>query len=206
MQLQPGERLTAEAGSMASMDGAMQMITAFSGGFFPALLKTFLGGESLFVNTFYNQSDRPLDLVLTQSTVGDIIRLELKAGESICLQPGAYIAHMGGVSMQVQWAGFKSWLSGEGLFKLKLQGPGLLFFGAYGGITERRVQGDLIVDTGHLVAYSPQLKMNIQLAGGLMGSITSGEGLVNRMTGQGKIYLQSRSIGGLVNFLRPRVP
>jgi uncharacterized protein (AIM24 family) len=48
--------------------------------------------------------------------------------------------------------------------------------------------------------------MNIQLAGGLMGSITSGEGLVNRMTGQGKIYLQSRSIGGLVNFLRPRVP
>jgi len=87
MQLQPGERLTAEAGSMASMDGAMQMITAFSGGFFPALLKTFLGGESLFVNTFYNQSDRPLDLVLTQSTVGDIIRLELKAGESICLQP-----------------------------------------------------------------------------------------------------------------------
>ncbi len=206
MQLQPGERLTAEAGSMASMDGAMQMITAFSGGFFPALLKTFLGGESLFVNTFYNQSDRPLDLVLTQSTVGDIIRLELKAGESICLQPGAYIAHMGGVTMQVQWAGLKSWLSGEGLFKLKLQGPGLLFFGAYGGITERRVQGDLIVDTGHLVAYSPQLKMNIQLAGGLMGSITSGEGLVNRMTGQGKVYLQSRSIGGLVNFLRPRVP
>lgn len=206
MQLQPGERLTTEAGSMASMDGAMQMITAFSGGFFPALLKTFLGGESLFVNTFYNPSDRPLDLVLTQSTVGDIIRLELKAGESICLQPGGYIAHMGGVTMQVQWAGFKSWLSGEGLFKLKLQGPGLIFFGAYGGITERRIQGEFIVDTGHLVAYSPQLQMNIQLSGGLMGSITSGEGLVNRMTGQGKIYLQSRSIGGLVNFLRPRVP
>ncbi|MFZ9737419.1 MAG: TIGR00266 family protein [Prochlorotrichaceae cyanobacterium] len=205
LQLQPGEHLTAEAGAMASMDGAMQMVTAFSGGFFPALLKTFLGGESLFVNTFSNQSDRPLDLVITQAYVGDMIRLELKAGESLCLQPGAYIAHMGGVTMNVHWAGFKSWFSGEGLFKLKVQGPGLLFFGAYGGITERRVQGDFIVDTGHLVAYSPQLKMNIQLSSGLLGSLTSGEGFVNRMTGQGKIYLQSRSIGGLVNFLRPRL-
>lgn len=206
LQLQPGERLTAEAGAMASMSGELQIITGFSGGFFPALLKRFFGGESIFVNTFHNPTDRPLDLVITQSSIGDVVRLELKAGDEICLQPGAYIAHMGGVKMAVNWAGFKSWFSGEGLFKLKMQGPGLVFFGAYGGITERRVQGELIVDTGHLVAYSPQLQMNVQLSGGLLGSITSGEGFVNRITGQGKIYLQSRSIDGLVNFLRPKLP
>ena len=204
-ELQPGERLVAEAGAMASMDGAITYTTAFSGGLFPALLKCFFGGESLFINTFSNATSSPRQVVLTQSSVGDIHSLKLKAGESICFQPGAYIAHMGTAKLGVQWAGFSSWIAGEGLFKLKVSGPGLVFFGAYGGITERRVHGDLIVDTGHLVAYSPQLKMNIKLAGGLVGSITSGEGLVNRVTGQGKIYLQSRSIDGLVKFLTPKL-
>ena len=201
VELQPRESITAEAGAMASMDGAIAMDTRFSGGLFPALLKTFFGGETLFVNTFSNPTDRPLQVVLTQPSVGDIIRLELKPNQEICFQPGAYISHMGNVKMDVQWAGFKSWIAGEGLFKLKLRGPGLVFFGAYGGITERRVQGDFIVDTGHLVAYSPTVKMNLKLAGGLVGSLTSGEGLVNRLTGEGKIYLQSRSVDGLVGFL-----
>ncbi|MEM8604063.1 MAG: TIGR00266 family protein, partial [Cyanobacteria bacterium P01_H01_bin.121] len=132
--------------------------------------------------------------------------LKLRDGEEICFQPGAYIAHMGGVHIAARWAGFKSWISGEGLFKLKLRGPGLVFFGAYGGLIERRVQGSFTVDTSHLVAYSPSLQMNVRLAGGLFGSITSGEGLVNRLTGTGKVYLQTRSISGLVKFVRSKLP
>lgn len=205
IELKPGESVTAEAGAMASMDGQIAMTTQFSGGLFSALLKTFLGGETLFVNTFSNPTEIPRNLVLTQASVGDIERVELKAGQEICFQPGAYISHMGGIKMGVRWAGIKSWIVGEGLFKLKLRGPGLVFFGAYGGITERRVQNDFIVDNGHLVAYSPSLKMNLKLAGGLFGSITSGEGLVNRLTGQGKIYLQSRSVDGLAGFLRTKL-
>ena len=205
VELQPGESIVAEAGAMASMAGSITMKTQFFGGLIPALLKTFLGGESLFINIFSNPTQTPLQIVLTQSTVGDIVRLELKQGEEICFQPGAYISHMGGIHIAVQWAGFSSWFAGEGLFRLKLRGPGLVFFGAYGGITERRVQNEFIVDSGHLVAYSPGLKMNLKLAGSLVGSITSGEGLVNRLTGQGKIYLQSRSVDGLVRFLRPKL-
>ena len=45
----------------------------------------------------------------------------------------------------------------------------------------------------------------LALAGGLVGSMTSGEGLVNRLSGQGEIYLQSRSIDGLVRFLRTKL-
>lgn len=205
IDLQPGEQLTAEAGAMASMDGKVAMATSFFGGLFPALMKAFLGGESLFVNAFSNTTREALQLVLTQASVGDIEVLDLKANEEMCLQPGAYIAHMGNLKLGVQWAGIKSWLSGEGLFRLKVKGPGRVFFGAYGGISEYQVQGDFIVDSGHLVAYSPALTMNIKMAGGLVGSITSGEGLVNRLEGNGKIYLQSRSIGGLAKFLRTKL-
>ncbi len=203
--LAPGETLTAEAGAMASMSGDLSILTQLSGGFFSAILRKFLGGESLFVNVFKNTSNHPLDVVLTQGTIGDINALELN-GNAICFQPGAYIAHSPGINMGVQWAGFSSWLSGEGLFRLKLSGNGLVFFGAYGGISPYTVNGEFIVDTGHLVAYDPALKMKVGLAGGLMGSMTSGEGLVNRLSGNGRIYLQSRSQDGLVTFLRPKVP
>ena len=191
--LNPGDRITAEAGAMTSMDAQLSMRTQFSGGLIPGLLKKFFGGESLFVNVFTNETQQPLTLVLTQSTIGDIERIDLSQGD-ICFQPGAYIAHTPGVKMGVQWAGFASWFAGEGLFKLKLTGEGRVFFGAYGGMTKKHVQGEFVVDSGHLVAYQPQIQMGIKLAGGLFGSVTSGEGLVNRLSGEGEIYLQSRSI------------
>jgi uncharacterized protein (TIGR00266 family) len=204
LTLNPGDRITAESGAMLSMATQISMATQFSGGLIPALLKKFLGGESLFVNEFSNSTQQPLELVLSQSTVGDIVAIELN-GNEICFQPGAYIAHTPGVNMGVQWAGFSSWISGEGLFKLKLSGKGLVFFGGYGGLTQRRVDGQFVVDSGHLVAYDPGIQMKVGLAGGLVGSVTSGEGLVNRLSGQGRIYLQSRSVDGLVRFIRPKL-
>lgn len=181
------------------------MQTQFSGGFLPGLLKKFFGGESLFVNVFANRTSQPLQVVLTQAVVGDIEQMQLRRGQEFCFQPGAYIAHTPGVKLSVAWAGFASWFAGEGLFKLKLQGAGTVFFGAYGGISKRSVKGELVVDNGHLVAYSPGIKMGIGLSGGLVGSVTSGEGFINRLSGQGLIYLQSRSVDGLVGYLRSKV-
>jgi len=204
ISLSPGDSIIAESGAMVSMDAQLSLKTSFSGGFFSGLLKKFFGGESLFVNTYTNNTNQTLQLVLTQSAIGDISNIDLLGGKEICFQPGAYIAHTPGVKIGIEWAGITSWLAGEGLFKLKLSGEGRVFFGAYGGLTQKRINGEFIVDTGHLVAYEPGLKMKLGLPGGLIGSITSGEGLVNRISGQGDIYLQSRSIDGLVNYLRPK--
>ncbi|MDJ0744397.1 MAG: TIGR00266 family protein [Xenococcaceae cyanobacterium MO_167.B27] len=204
VSLEPGESITAEAGAMISMDSMVTMKTEFSGGFFSGLIRKFLGGESLFVNVFSNQTQRPLQVVLTQSMVGDIVEIDLN-GRGICFQPGAYIAHTPGVKMGVRWAGFSSWFAGEGLFKLKLGGTGKVFFGAYGGITKKTVTGQFVVDNSHLVAYELGIKMSVGLSGSLISSVTSGEGFVNRLSGNGDIYLQSRSISGLVNFIRPQI-
>ncbi|MEM9512750.1 MAG: TIGR00266 family protein, partial [Cyanobacteria bacterium P01_E01_bin.48] len=191
-------------GSMATMDAQIEMKTEFNGGFFAAVLKRLFGRESLFINRFTNVSQKPQQLVVTQETIGDMIDLNLQSN-SLCLQPGAFIACAPSVHLGMQWAGFKSWISGEGLFRLIVSGRGPLFFGAYGGITKRHVDRELVVDTGHLVAYEPSLTMNIGLAGGAVGSLTSGEGLVNRVKGRGIIYLQSRTVNGLAGFLRPKM-
>ncbi len=203
--LAPGDSIIAEAGAMASMSGQVHMQTEWAGGLFPAFLRKFFGGESLFVNRFTNRSRATQELVLTQPLIGDIGRLELR-GDEMCFQPGAYIAHTGKIRLGVHWAGFASWISGEGLFKLKASGNGTIFFGAYGGLSKRKLKPEgLVVDSGHLVAYQPTVNMRVGLSGGLIGSVTSGEGLINRLSGNGVIYLQSRSIDGLVRFLRSKV-
>lgn len=203
--LAPGESLMAEAGSMATMDAQIEMKTEFNGGFFAAVLKRLFGRESLFINRFTNISQQPQQLVITQETIGDMVELNLQGKQSLCLQPGAFIACDPNVKLGMQWAGFKSFISGEGLFRLIVSGRGPVFFGAYGGITKRHVDRELVVDTGHLVAYEPSLTMNIGLAGSAIGSLTSGEGLVNRVKGRGIIYLQSRTVSGLAGFLRPKM-
>ncbi|MEN9870108.1 MAG: hypothetical protein RLZZ171_1096 [Cyanobacteriota bacterium] len=202
--LEPGEKIIAEAGAMASMDSQVTIKTELSGGLLTALAKKFFGGESLFVNVFSNETKQYVNLVLTQSVVGDIAEIELH-GKDMYFQPGAYIASTPGIKLGVRWAGFSSWFAGEGLFKLRLSGKGKVFFGAYGGITKKAINGEFMVDTGHLVAYEPGIEMGIKLANGLVGSFTSGEGFVNRLSGRGNIYLQSRSIGGLVGYLRSKV-
>ncbi len=202
--LEPGEKITAEAGAMVSMDTDVSVKTTFSGGFFSAFLKKIFGGESLFVNTFINQTQFPRQIVLSQATPGDIVAVELSGKQQLCFQPGAYIASTPNVKLGVRWAGFASGFAGEGLFKLKVNGTGTVFFGAYGGISQQYLTQDLIVDNGHLVAYEAGIKMGIGLAGGLIGSVTSGEGFINKLQGKGVIYLQSRSVNGLVKFLSPK--
>jgi uncharacterized protein (TIGR00266 family) len=95
------------------------------------------------------------------------------------------------------WAGIASYVGREGLFRLKVSGTGKVWFGGYGGIFEKEVEADYVVDTGHLIAYDPTIGIKMGLAGGLFSSFFSGEGLVTRVKGPGKIYLQSRSLDGL---------
>ncbi len=61
----------------------------------------------------------------------------------------------------------------------------------------RDIDEEWIVDTGHLVAYEPTVSLRIGLSGGIFSSFFSGEGLVTRVRGPGRVYLQSRSTSGL---------
>lgn len=200
VDLEPGESFTAEADAMASMDADIDLDAKFNGGFFSALLKKFLGGESLFVNVFSNKSNTTKRVTITQSTPGDMMVKELTGG-SYCLQPGAYICSTSGIKLGLKWAGFASLIAREGLFKLIISGNGKVIYGSYGAMVEKQVEGEYIVDSSHLVAYEPTMKLKIQLSGNIISSLTSGEGFVTRVVGNGKIVLQSRSLSGLSSWI-----
>lgn len=204
IDLDPGESVVAESGAMQAMSAELDMKAVPNGGFFSALGKRFFGGESFFVNCFSNGGSHPMRVTISQDVPGEIVELKLSGNQDLCLQKGAYLAHHGDVTFQPVWAGFVSWFSGEGLIKLKAKGSGTLWFGAYGGIIERQVEGDLKVDDGHLVAYDPSLKLKMALGGGLFSSFFGGEGFVTKVTGSGKVYIQTRSLSGLASWLNPK--
>ncbi len=200
VELAPGETIIAEADAMATMSADLDMTAKFSGGFFSGLLKKFLGSESMFVNHFTNNTNAPLKLTLVQATPGDMECKTLN-NESYCLEGGAYVACEPGVKLGLRWAGFGSLIGGEGLFKLVVSGTGKVYFGAYGGIVEKEIKGEYIVDSGHLVGYEKQMQLKPKLSNGIIGSITSGEGFVTKVTGNGKIYLQTRNLSGLASWV-----
>ena len=203
VDLAKGESVVAENDAMSSMSAKIDLKAILNGGFFSAMGKKFLGGETFFVNRFTNSADIEQRVTLVPPTPGDLMEFALD-GKALYLQKGAFLARTPEVKMKVRWAGFRSAIAGEGLFRLMATGTGILWFGAYGGIVERQVDGELIVDSGHLVASEPGIKMRIRKAGGIFSSFFGKEGLVALLKGSGKVYIQTRSVSGLASWLNPR--
>lgn len=203
VQLNPGESIIAESDAMSSMSANVELKTKLNGGFFGGLARKFLGKESLFINTLSNETSEPATLTLVQPYPGDMRCLELD-GDEFFLQPGAFVACEQGVRMSLKWAGFASFIGKEGLFRISVSGTGKVWYGAYGALLDRELDGETIVDTSHLVAYDPTVKLHVQLAGGIFSSFFGGEGLVTRLSGSGKYVIQSRSLESLGNWLNPK--
>ena len=204
VELAPGESIMTEPDAMSSMDASLDLTAHFNGGLIKGLLRKYLGGESLFISRFNNATSAPRRMTIVQPTPGEILCKELN-DEVYYMQPGAFLACEESVKIGLGFAGFASWIAREGLFRIKVSGHGKVWFGAYGALLEKEVNGEYIVDTSHLVAYDPSLRLNLQLAGGLFSSFFGGEGLVTRVSGQGKIVIQTRSISSLAGWLNPKL-
>lgn len=201
--LAPKQKIITEPGAMASQDSRIQVLTLINQNFLQAILLKFLGGESFFVNHFVNPDSQHREFYLSQPTPGEIVERELK-GEAIYVQAGALVARTSQVQTRVVWAGIASWLTGEGLFRLELSGHGKIWYGCYGSVVEKEIVGDYIVDSGHLLSYPTNMSLSLKLAGSLFSSLATREGLVLKISGTGKIQLQTRSIRGLAQWLNPR--
>ena len=196
--LSPGEELVAESGAMVSMSPSTRMATQTRGGFGTALAAKLFGGESFFVNRF-SADGAGAEVVLAASTPGDVARVDLQ-GQAVNLETGALLAFGPGVKVSTRFAGFRHFVAREGLFKLRVEGQGPVWIGGYGQIVEREIDGALIVDTGHVLAFEPTLSQTLKLSGGIFSSLFGGEGLVSKFEGRGRLWLQTRNLKGLADW------
>ncbi len=207
LDLAPGESITAEAGAMVAMSGSMQVDTTLrqGGGGLMGGLKRMMTGESLFLSVF-QASDRPAELFLAPKLMGDICVYPLQ-GNTLVVQSTGYLANTAGVNIDIGFPGLKTFFSGESLFWLSISGSGTVLLSSFGGIYDVDVDGEYIVDTGHIVAFEKTLDFSVTKAGaGWIGSILGGEGLVCRFRGRGKVYCQTHNPGAFGHLIGPRLP
>ncbi|MEB3293111.1 MAG: TIGR00266 family protein [Synechococcales bacterium] len=195
IDLAPNEELVAEAGAMVAMSSHLNVSTTLrkgKGGGILGGLKRMLAGESLFLSVFRTGNDTA-ELFLAPKLMGDILPYTLK-GTDLVVQSTGYLASTPGVDVELGFTGFKSLLSGESIFWLTVSGSGLVLLSAFGGIYEIEVNGEYVVDTGHIVAFEKTLDYSISKANqSWIGAFFGGEGFVCRFRGRGKVYCQTHN-------------
>lgn len=195
--LEPEESVRAEASAMVSMTRNLTITTDGPMGGRGGLLKSFkramLGGETFFTNTFTARGT-PGHVTLAPTLSGDMRAIELQRGEPLYIQGSSYVAAPDSVDLDTRWQGLKGFFSGESLFFLEASGYGPVLVNAFGAIEKIDLDGTMIVDTGHLVAFTSGIRYSISKASaGWIASYLSGEGLVLRVEGRGTLYVQSRN-------------
>jgi uncharacterized protein (TIGR00266 family) len=202
--LQQGESVVAERGAMVTMDATIKLDAGARGGGL-ASVKRALGGESIFQSTLTAERG-PGRVLLAPASPGDILARELKVGESLMIQSSCFLASEASVVLDTAWGGAKGFFSGAGIILLKATGPGTVWVSAFGAVKAIPVDGQYLVDTGHVVAFDTTVPYTIDRVKGLKGLLLSGEGLLCRFSGRGTVYAQTRSPPGLASFLHPYRP
>jgi uncharacterized protein (TIGR00266 family) len=206
IHLDPGEQVQAEAGAMMAMTPGIGIETSTRGGVFKGLKRSVLGGESFFLNTF-TASQAGDHVIVAPALPGDVVVWPLTGG-TVYLQSGSYLAAPGSIDVDSKWGGSKTFFSKEGLFMLRCSGVGDLVVSSYGAIhaLDLAPGQNYVVDTGHMVGWDQAVSYDVQKAGNWKSTMLGGEGLVVKLTGPGRIYIQTRSPSNFVDWLVPKLP
>ena len=207
VELDPGEAAVGEAGSLFFMDAGIGMDTVFGdgsssggGGFFGKLLgagKRLVTGESLFTTVYTNNAPQKQRVAFGAPYPGKILPMDLRQlGGMLVCQKDSFLCAARGVSLGIYFQQKLSvgFFGGEGFIMQKLEGDGLAFVHAGGTVVKRDLQPGqtLMVDTGCVVAFTPNVNFEIQYVGKIKTALFGGEGLFfAKLTGPGTVWLQS---------------
>ena len=203
-QLNSGETMITESGSMSWMSPNMKMETT-SGG----LKKAFgrmMSGDSLFLNRYTAQGDGMI--AFASSFPGSIRALEIESGKSMIVQKKAFLAAEEGVglSVYIQQKFSRGLCGGEGFIMQKLSGKGTAFIEIDGSAVEYELEAgqQMVIDTGYLAAMEESCTMEIVRVQGAKNMLLGGEGLFNTVVkGPGKVILQTMPLAKVADLLRP---
>ena len=203
--LQNGESMITEKGSMCWMSPNMQMETS-AGGVGKAFGRMF-SGDSMFQNIYTAINGEGM-ISFASSFPGSIRAIQITPEHPIIVQKSGFLASERGVQLSVYFqkklgSGF---FGGEGFVMQQLTGNGIAFIEIDGYAVEYNLQPgqSLLVDTGNLAMMDATCKIDIESVKGLKNKLLGGEGFFNtRVTGPGRVILQTMPINGVAAALTP---
>lgn len=204
VELNQGETIKLEPGAMVYHNGKIKLEGKRNGSFGGALMKKMLSGESFFISTATGLANGA-KIGIAPSGFGDIHAIEV-GDVQWRLQDGAYLASESTVDYKSKSQGLGKALFGGtgGFFIIETSGRGTMLVNAFGALIEFELDGseELIIDNGHLVCWQDTLDYKMEVASGMFGFKT-GEGLVCKFSGRGKVVLQTRNLSNFAGALSP---
>ena len=208
-ELEDGEQMVTERGSMSWMSPNMKMDTSTNGGIGKAFGRMF-SGESMFQNTYTSQGGKGL-IAFASSFPGSIKAFEVRPGQEYIFQKKAFLASEAGVSLTVHFQKkvASGLFGGEGFILQRVSGNGIVFAEFDGHVVEYDLQPgqQIVIDSGYLAAMTASCQMDIQTVPGLKNMVFGGEGLFNTViTGPGHVWLQTMPISSVAHAPSPYFP
>lgn len=215
-RLEAGEAVECQKGAMSWMTPTMQMNTGLSSdggngllGALGKMAKSALTGESIFRNRYIAAGGNG-EIAFASSFPGDILCFDTSMSP-IVAQKSSYLANTIGVNMEIFFqkkfgAGF---FGGEGFLMQKFSGKGMVFLEIDGGVCEYTLAAGqcMLIDTGYLAAMEATCSIDIEAVKGVGNVLAGGEGFFNtKVTGPGKIWLQTMPTSALAAAVRPYIP
>ena len=201
-----GQTLCTQSGAMSWMSPNMKMDTNTGGGIGKMFGRLF-SGESLFFNEYTPIGGSGM-IAFASTFPGSIIPFEVAPGRGIIVQKRGFLAMEKGLDLSVYFQKKlgKGFFGGEGFIMQKITGNGMVFLEIDGHCKEYdlAVGESIVVDTGYLAAMSESCTMDIQTVQGAKNIFLGGEGLFHtRITGPGKVYIQSMPLINTAEALSP---
>jgi uncharacterized protein (TIGR00266 family) len=210
VSLRGGEKIYCESNAMVMMEGNLELKGKMTGGLGTALMRRFANGESFFqqhIEATYGAGD----CLLSPTLPGAIEVLDI--GETrYLMSDGAFVAAESGVTLQVRTQSLGTAIFGQsgGFFVCEAGGKGKLAVSGFGSsfVLDVEPGKDIVVDNAHVIAWDARLHYEISVTtqsgaflGQMINSATSGEGLVLRFSGKGKVVICSRNRNNFTSWI-----
>jgi uncharacterized protein (TIGR00266 family) len=207
-----GEKIYCESDAMVMMEANLDLKGKMKGGLGSAIMRKFANGES-----FFQQEIEAIrgegDCLLSPTLPGAMQVLEVGARQYM-LSDGAFVAATSGVDLKVRTQGLGNAMFAQtgGFFITESGGSGKLVVSGFGSLFELDVTPgkDVLIDNSHVVCWDSRLRYEMSTStsassgflGNLINSQTSGEGVVLRFSGEGKVVVCSRNRVNFIEYLR----
>lgn len=206
--LNSGETMYTQSGGMAWQSEGIEMSTSTQGGIMKGLGRMFTG-ESFFMANYTARKDGAM-IAFNATVPGSVLAVDCSQNSYI-IQKRAFLAAENSVELKTAFTKkFTAGLfGGEGFILQEMRGSGTAFLEIDGDAIEYNLApGEVIkVDTGNVAAFESTVKYDIETVSGMKNIFFGGEGLfLTKLTGPGKVYLQTLSVAELAVLISSYIP
>jgi uncharacterized protein (TIGR00266 family) len=208
--LEPGDKIVAEPGEFSWMTSNVQLnttaMTAGTKGLFGVLGRALAGG-GLFMTEYSTTGGNGL-IAFAAKVPGEIMQVDVSPGHEYLVHRHGFLCATQGVQLTM---GFQQSLGagifgGSGFVLQKLAGTATAWIELGGEIVTYDLQPNetIQVHPGHIGMFEASVNFDITFMKGIVNAIFCGDGLfIARLTGPGKVWLQTLTMPNLAHALMP---